>query len=267
MRRHQNHAFTLVELLVVIGIIAVLVAMLLPALNKARRSAMDTACLSNLRQIGLGLTMYAADNNGAIAPGEWDSWSTNPTDYVYWFTLINPYVGGKGNTYNSANVATPAIATVSKVFTCPAATVDHGVIHYSSNPIVMGRQSEITAHPGLPVLKMTSLRETERLVMVMDGVQGTTSGNTQPVAFMMDSGSPFWGRFGTGGLSNSQRYRVVPLDSNYDADPTPPKGLIRWRHQQNKSVNVVYADGHAATQHQGSLTEDNFFPQHWCAHK
>src|SRR5687768_9115690 len=57
---------TLVELLVVIGIIAVLIAMLLPSLNKAREAAKTAACLSNLRQIGQGMLMYVNDSKGWV---------------------------------------------------------------------------------------------------------------------------------------------------------------------------------------------------------
>src|SRR5687768_9310436 len=63
----QHKGVTLVELLVVIGIIALLISMLLPALNKARESANRAACGSNLRQIGIAYYMYAAESKD-VAP-------------------------------------------------------------------------------------------------------------------------------------------------------------------------------------------------------
>jgi prepilin-type N-terminal cleavage/methylation domain-containing protein/prepilin-type processing-associated H-X9-DG protein len=67
--QRRKHAFTLVELLVVIGIIAVLIGILLPALSRAQESARATQCLSNLRVIGQGLFAYTNENNGYVVPG------------------------------------------------------------------------------------------------------------------------------------------------------------------------------------------------------
>ncbi|NOY35678.1 MAG: DUF1559 domain-containing protein [bacterium] len=78
--------FTLIELLVVIAIIAILAAMLLPALKMAKESAYKATCMNNLKQIGLAIFMYAQDYNGYIPPA-----SFNPSKGTGWEIIIHPY--------------------------------------------------------------------------------------------------------------------------------------------------------------------------------
>ena len=80
MRRPQ--AFTLVELLAVVGVVALLVALLLPVLASARRSARTVACAANLTTIDRGLQMYANDNEGYLYP------IAHPDLYGYWWEFV-----------------------------------------------------------------------------------------------------------------------------------------------------------------------------------
>ena len=83
--RRGRGAFTLVELLVVIGIIALLVSILLPALNKAREDAKRVRCLSNQRQLVMAWQMYASDNKGHFAGSNTPTFSAAGPDGKGWW--------------------------------------------------------------------------------------------------------------------------------------------------------------------------------------
>lgn len=102
--RTAKAAFTLVELLVVIGIIALLIAILLPALNRAREQAKMAACLSNQRQIALAMIMYANENKGSLPPyGHATAyWAEDPNSY--WWMLIAKYTGGRAGSYMGIDI-------------------------------------------------------------------------------------------------------------------------------------------------------------------
>ena len=96
--RHQRSAFTLVELLVVIGIIALLVAILLPTLRKAQQAAENAQCLSNLRQIGQAVTMYRSETGRLpffwmLRNYPWQPVAHNATGNTIWWTSFSQ--GGK----------------------------------------------------------------------------------------------------------------------------------------------------------------------------
>jgi len=135
-------AFTLVELLVVIGIIAVLVAILMPALANARAQSDRTVCLSNLHQISIATQMYVQENKNY--PPAWVDSTTR------WMDLIKPYIAKSSNVYqcpgDPLKIAVPWDSTIILSYginTFNFANSPKTCFWYGVNPSAVRRPSEI----------------------------------------------------------------------------------------------------------------------------
>ena len=203
MRR--RHGFTLIELLVVIAIIAILAAILFPVFARAREKARQTSCLSNVKQMTLGILMYAQDYDERFCV-LMIATDTQPADTIgaytgvhnwrgglWWMDLIFPYVKNK------------------QVFLCPSAPDQF--VSYGWNFDYLGYSSS----SGSTSYTMAQVAKPAETVAICD--------SNNPAAYYYNRSSRF--------TSNS-----------YNGwDPNNPSGGAALRH--NEGANFGFADGHA----------------------
>jgi prepilin-type N-terminal cleavage/methylation domain-containing protein/prepilin-type processing-associated H-X9-DG protein len=271
--------FTLVELLVVIGIIAVLVGILLPVLGKARRQADTVACMASLRQIGQLIYIYAGENKGSLPYGFYRSdlittttennvSDSDPNTQLYiWWSVLRSYMRAHTNSDNGgANSASGLSSRGMKGLTCPTALSTERGVSFAVHPIAMPDReyeqgsrivSGTSVNPIITPARLTQLYPDNALAWDVNEIP-PTFGSQYVVGYEIDGGSF---------LNYKQaykRYREMAADPNYlpQAGPlgnaVPIKasqatnkeigsgglpGDIRWRHGKNDTANFLMADG------------------------
>ena len=147
MRRRATGAFTLVELLVVIGIIAVLLALLMPALGAARNQANTIKCASNLHAIGRAMQQYANDFKGKIPRGyHYDNWYRS--GHILWAEALSRYVNHPVEVADVSPARDPVMARLFRqidVYQCPSFPNDEQPLDYVSNSWTGGGDTDDAA--------------------------------------------------------------------------------------------------------------------------
>jgi prepilin-type processing-associated H-X9-DG protein/prepilin-type N-terminal cleavage/methylation domain-containing protein len=260
----RGGGFTLVELLVVIGIISVLIAVLLPSLQKARASAESAVCQSNLRQIGLALRMYAQGNKDYLPP----SYFGDPTDIsrsTLWHLSLRSFLTGRGD----GSYTTQAITGLD--FRCPSAFIDtapgQNASHYSVNPRYMpthepgaygfGTDQLSGASGAWPTFRLSKIRQASEKILATDGNQRLSSdpfrpGEAEPSFYNVGTdwcGNMIWVPWAQLVLSadwmRNTTIRWRSTDGfNRNVDGPLGSAFIRFRHNGNNLANALFADGH-----------------------
>jgi len=244
----QGPAFTLIELLVVIAIIAILAAMLLPALSRAKAKAYQTTCINNEKQLALGMSMYVGDNNDTYAgAASANTYGPHVEDWIYWRVGGNIPPPQNGVTFvleNSPMVRILGSNTKTNIFRCPMdrndadrvkyAQAGDGPYYYSyeftswnvNNGISKGFTTIIdTANKAYP-FKFTSVRNPGNKIMIAEPTASLTPDDEPPIQIQM--GSTWVVQCG----------RWEP----YNSAGTGLNNFLSIRH--NKRGDVAYADGH-----------------------
>ena len=271
----RSRGFTLVELLVVIGIIALLIAMLLPALNKARQQANKVVCMSNLRNIGQLMALYQGQNKGSFPPSRGECVGgghpcTGKPEFT-WGGLLSQVMGYGDGTAQSVNPLNPDVIKSRAIFICPDAkgNPSQPLNTYSAHPLIMPNDDNL--YPAVPAVygslastyrhpfKVNWITNPSDTVLIFDAAQEMAGFTASADGYALD-----WQRIVPGSsvppitylLSTyCQQYGVdtgVSIDGGYNQDSPDGSttdtlkryGNVRWRHLKNSAANFLFVDGH-----------------------
>lgn len=209
---HKSTGFTLIELLVVIAIISILAAILFPVFARARENARRTNCLSNLKQIGLGIMQYTQDYDETYP--SYDTFDAGSSSAPFWQTTIEPYLKS------------------TQVLRCPSSlTTSPSIGHYGANILMLKSTLNTDSPVGYePGLRLSAVNFPASVYMIMDS--GASRVIPWGATLSVRTGSSNHYLPGVGSF-----YENSAIAAGYQDD------YQRGRHFLG--VNITYADGHA----------------------
>ncbi|HLK56642.1 MAG TPA: DUF1559 domain-containing protein [Chthonomonadaceae bacterium] len=257
----RKQAFTLIELLVVIAIIAILAAILFPVFAQAREKARQTSCISNFKQIGLAVMMYAQDYDESYNPSEVSlSGGGNFVTGYDWTFVVNPYIK------NGSNQAAPTEGRtiqgyIAGVYACPSAIrprqQDQFVVRADVFPVWYNNSAPLSSGASGSACTMASIDAPATRIGIWEaGSNGLDTNNFGPY-YPMDG----WAWY-SGFAYHSGNF----LGATKDCDqPAGVEGggfqscntLPRYRH--SNTSDMLFLDGHVKAMHKADWYLDDFF--------
>lgn len=209
--------FTLIELLAVIAIIGVLTAIIITVVGRARESARATQGVSNLRQIGVSLLSYAADNRNRLP-------YSNINGVTEWSIELSGYLQGKSTSYTDP--------LYLPIFQDPAAAVPGGNCHFAVHQRLM---PWTPANRSVPQVVLTSVQNPAQKVIAGDVAQ-RANGNAARAGYNSSLFTDITV------IGRNRFDDPVPEGENRDGDGVPAD--IRWRLRDNTAAKFLFVDGH-----------------------
>ena len=214
--------FTLVELLVVIGIIALLIALLMPALSAARSQAMTLRCAANLHDVGRAMQNYANDYKGKVPRGYY-YFPFYQQGYILWAEALSKYVGRPVEVADTGPLRDAVMAPMFReieVYQCPVNPNEESALDYVAN-------SWVTSEDDSPMIKLTRIRRSAETVFLAEANQ-----NRFP--------DQFWAH-------DVWHKDHLPVDVAGNRQERTGRVLNDERHRGR--INLLYFDGHTATKY------------------
>jgi prepilin-type N-terminal cleavage/methylation domain-containing protein/prepilin-type processing-associated H-X9-DG protein len=229
---NRKKGFTLIELLVVVAIIAVLIAMLLPALGRARESARQAVSANNIKQLGMAVFMYTNDNQKFAVldfanPGNgyWGDLSS----HARWMVMLGMQWKNDQGNYNFLN----SDASYVSVFACPSASTKyHGGSYNINSAVVYAGSGLATFWGGTPGEEiqgnLSKIADPSKTWLWLDGEKN------YPELNVWTENAGFYPCYANGTIS-------------------PPRWRETWNFRHAGSMNVVHCDGHVSSYTKASV--------------